>query len=217
MAGGQFGRDGFEDGRCAQRRLCRGSRNLAAKSPQEALAQIASDFQAKEIAFSSFAGQPFYLATGSAGGAIDRTEIIPVRGAPAEQFSADEIVGVLRRAAQPASVTEVRVVTEYESYYLDRHNQLPLPAIFVALNDSQRSSYYVDPKTARIVEGYNASSRRNRWLYHGLHSINLPWLYKYRPAWDILVLGLMLGGASLCVTSFILAWRVLRRKMAVGR
>ena len=31
--------------------------------------------------------------------------------------------------------------------------------------------------------------------------MDLPFLYKHRPAWDLLVLALMLGGTSLCVTS----------------
>jgi hypothetical protein len=186
---------------------------FAAKSPQEAVIQIGFDFQAKEIELSSFAGEPFYLATG----VLNRTIIIPLHGKSSAQFSAEEIVEVLRRAARPATLTQVRLVTEYETYYLDRHNRLPLPTIFVQLNDNQRSSYYVDPKTARIVKGYNSSSRRNRWLYHGLHSMNLPWLYKHRPVWDILVLSLMLGGTSLCVTSLILSCRVLDRKVAVRR
>jgi hypothetical protein len=57
----------------------------------------------------------------------------------------------------------------------------------------------------------------NRWLYHGLHSLNLPWLYKHRPAWDIVVLTLMLGGAALSATSVIIAFQLLRRKLAFRR
>jgi hypothetical protein len=64
------------------------------------------------------------------------------------------------------------------------------------------------------VEGYVTGSRWSRWLYHGLHSFDLPWLYRHRPAWDIAVLTLMLGGTSLCVTSLVIAWRRLRRKLA---
>jgi uncharacterized iron-regulated membrane protein len=183
---------------------------FASKSPREALLQVGSLFQTKELEFTSFAGKPFYLATG----VLNQTRIVPVRGEPSAEFSKDQITEVLRRAAQPATLTQVRLVTEYEAYYLDRHNRLPLPVIFVQMNDKESSSYYVDPKTARIVQSYNSYSRRNRWLYHGLHSIDLPWLYKHRPAWDIVVLALMLGGTSLCITSLILAWRVLRRKMA---
>ena len=56
----------------------------------------------------------------------------------------------------------------------------------------------------------------SRWLYHGLHSLDFPWLYDYRPLWDIVVITFMLGGTALCVTSLILAWRVLGRKLRSG-
>ena len=55
-----------------------------------------------------------------------------------------------------------------------------------------------------------------RWLYHGLHSFDFPWLYNYRPAWDIVVITFMVGGTALCVTSLILAWRVVGRKLALA-
>jgi hypothetical protein len=73
--------------------------------------------------------------------------------------------------------------------------------------------YYIDPKTARIVGSYNSSAWVSRWLYNGLHSLNFPWLYNYRPLWDIVVITFMVGGTALCVTSLILAWRVLGRKL----
>ena len=44
--------------------------------------------------------------------------------------------------------------------------------------------------------------------------VRLPWLYNYRPLWDIVVLTFMIGGTTLCVTSLILEWRVLGRKLA---
>jgi PepSY-associated transmembrane protein len=182
---------------------------FAAKSPQEALAAVGSDFQTKELRFTSFAGEPAYIAIAAPG----RTRIVPMRGAPASEFDHDKIVELVRQAAKPASVVSARVVSQYESYYRDRHNELPLPVIFVQLDDKENSSYYIDPRTARILESYNSNSRWNRWLYHGLHSMDLPWLYKHRPAWDIVVLTLLLGGISLCVTSLLLAWQVLRRKL----
>jgi hypothetical protein len=53
----------------------------------------------------------------------------------------------------------------------------------------------------------------SRWVYHGLHSLDFPWLYDYRPLWDIVVIAFMIGGTALCVTSLILAWRVLGRTL----
>ncbi len=121
------------------------------------------------------------------------------------------ILSAVRKAVEPETISESRTVTEYEAYYLDRHQQHPLPALFLRLNDMQGSMFYIDPRTARIVEAYDSASRWNRWLYHGLHSLDLPWLYRYRPAWDIVILALLAGGAWLSVTSLIMAWQLLRR------
>jgi len=106
------------------------------------------------------------------------------------------------------------VVSAYEPYYVDRHHTRPLPVLFVQFRDSQSSMYYVDLKTGRIVQSYASGTRWSRWLYHGLHSFDLPWLYRHRPAWDIAVLTLMLGGTALCVTALVIGWRRLRRKVA---
>ena len=179
------------------------------KPSMEALQQAGSNLEVKELELIGFAGEPYYLATANP----RQTVLIPVRGAPALEFDRAKIIEVLRNAARPAELGQVRLVTEYESYYLDRHNRLPLPVLFFQLNDEDHSMCYVDPKTARIVRSYNYHSRWNRWLYHGLHSIDLPWLYKYRPAWDIVVLLLLAGGSALSLTSLLLAWRVVSRKI----
>ena len=182
-------------------------RDFDAKLPRAALAQTDPEFHAKELEFTSFAGEPVYLAVA----APSQTRIVPVHGVPSNEFDASKIIQVMKSAVQPSSLAEARLMTEYDAYYQDRHKQRPLPVIYVRVNDDENSSYYVDPRTARIVQSYNTHSRANRWLYHGFHSINLPILYKHRPAWDVLVLTLLLGGAALSVTSLLLAWGVLRR------
>jgi hypothetical protein len=47
------------------------------------------------------------------------------------------------------------------------------------------------------VGSYNTRAWTTRWLYRGLHSLDFPWLYNHRPAWDIVVITLMLAGAAL--------------------
>jgi hypothetical protein len=180
----------------------------AAKPPQEALAQVGPAFQVKEVELSSFASEPVYLATGARG----EKRVIRMRGEPLESFDPKRILNVV---ISTASVAETRLITQYDEYYLDRTGQRPLPVLFVRLNDETNSRYYIDPKTAQVVGSYRSSAQSwvNRWLYHGLHSINFPWLYNYRPAWDIVVLTLMLGGTSLCVTSVIIGFQLVRRKL----
>jgi len=188
----------------------------SAKHPREAIAQLGPSFQTKELEFTSFAGDPIYLATGAHG----KTRIIPLQGAlngqPAESFDYKQILNAVTNVA---SVTDARIMTQYDSYYLDRRGERPLPVLLVEIDDAERSRYYIDPKTAQVVGSYrsNAASWVNRWLYHGLHSINFPWLYTHRPAWDIVVLTLMLGGTSLCVTSVIIGFQLVRRKLFLRR
>jgi hypothetical protein len=84
----------------------------------------------------------------------------------------------------------------------------------VHLNDEERSVFYIDPRSGRVVGGYDNGQWMERWAYHGLHSINFPWLYNNRPAWDIVVLMLMLGGVALSVTSLVIGAQFLRRKLS---
>jgi len=183
--------------------------DFAAKGPQLALSEAAFQFRARELELAMFAGRPVYLARESP----ERSLIIPVDGPPSPAFDSARVAAVLAQAAKPYAVTAVRVVDRYESYYVDRHRDRPLPALSVQLNDPGASLYYVDLKTARIVQSYVNQTRWNRWLYHGLHSFDLPWLYRHRPAWDFAVLALMLGGTALSVTSMVIGWRRLRHKL----
>ena len=121
---------------------------------------------------------------------------------------------MVSNAAHPYDVDK-HVLTQYDRYYLDRHHERPLPVLFVKLNDPEHTQFYIDQRTGRVVgEHSDASSFMTRWLYHGLHSMDFPWLYNYRPAWDIVVLTLMLGGLWLCVTSVQLGWGLVVRKLS---
>jgi len=178
---------------------------FAAKSPVTALKQ--AGIEGKRIDFVSFDGLPYYLIRSSAG----RSRIVPMQGEAMDQFDRGAIFRIAREACQPATVEEARVVSHYDAYYLDRHGQHPLPAFLVRLNDANRSWFYIDLKTAQLVEAYDRMSRWNRWLYHGLHSWNFPWLYNHRPAWDAMMIVLLAGGLALGVTAVVLAFQVVGR------
>ena len=177
---------------------------FAARDPREALAQLPA-LSVKELELTAVAGEPVYLATLARGD----TRIVPVSGPPRQEFDRQSIIRLIDSASQPGGLAGARVIDRYDAYYLDRHKQRPLPVILARLNDAEHSRFYIDPKTARVVGSYSSRTWMSRWLYHGLHSLDFPWLYDYRPLWDIVVITFMLGGTALCVTSLILAWRVL--------
>jgi len=184
--------------------------SYADRDARAAIAALAS-FAVKELEFTSFAGQPAYVATNARG----QTRVVPMRGDPMQAFDVEAVMRVVREASGN-SLAELRVMDEYDAYYLDRRRERPLPVIYARMNDAVGTRYYIDPKTARVVDSYSQEGWVSRWLYHGLHSLDFPWLYKYRPLWDIVVITLMLGGTALCVTSLVLTWRVVGRTVAAA-
>ena len=181
---------------------------FSGRTPREALGQ--AGISAKQLEFISLGGRSYYLATADP----QHSRLIPMDGPATEEFDRASLLDLITKATQPAGVADARYLGEYDAHYLDRHHELPLPVLFVRLKDPQQSSFYIDPRTARVVGGYSSGRWPERWLYHGLHSINLPVLYNHRPAWDVVVLFLMLGGASLSITSLIIGWRFLRLKVS---
>jgi hypothetical protein len=184
--------------------------NFKDKSPREALSEAGAILTVKELEFISVSGNSVYLAVQDA----MHSRVIPVVGQASSEFDRAWLLDVVKKASLPTGIERARFISAYDAHYLDRGHELPLPVLFVQLKDAQRSSFYIDPRTARVVGSYSSGRWPERWLYHGLHSINLPWLYNHRPAWDITVLFLMLGGTSLAITSLVIAWRFLSLKAA---
>jgi uncharacterized membrane protein len=185
---------------------------FTARHPREALA-AAGSLNVKELELASVAGEPVYLATLGGGD----TRILTIDGHALTEFDRQRIGEIVMKAAAPAGLAELRVLTQYDRYYLDRRRKRPLPVLLARMNDADETRFYIDPRTARIVGGYSSRNWVSRWLYHGLHSLDFPWLYNYRPAWDIVVITLMIGGTALGVTSLILAWRVVGRTLSGDR
>ena len=181
---------------------------FSGRHPREALSQLAGA-DVKELELASFDGEPVYVATLGRG----ETRLVALHGPARDAFDRRQIFDTLARAAEPSGLADIRMVDQYDMYYLDRHRLLPLPVILAELNDRDRTRFYIDPKTARVVGTYSSRHWVTRWLYHGLHSLDFPWLYAHRPAWDVVVITFMLGGTALSVTSLILAWRVLGRSL----
>src|SRR5262245_17591112 len=179
-----------------------------ATPPADAVRELAP-LSVKELELTSFAGDPVYLATISP----DATRVVTVGAAPQPEFDRARLMDLLRHAAEPSGGADLSVLEHYDRYYLARRGALPLPVVLVRFHDSQGTRLYFDPKTARLAGSYSSEGWINRWLYHGLHSLNLPWLYAHRPVWDVVLIVFMTGGAALCLTSVVLAWRVVRAQL----
>ena len=184
---------------------------LTLEAMRTAVATIASSTDAKDVEVVQFQHEIFLAAS-------DR--LVAVR-APHQQALAgfdDRRLTAAAAAALPgAAIADTTRLSAYDAYYYDRDNSLPLPVVRVRFADPQRTWLYLDPRRGAIVRREERLSRVNRWLYHGLHSLDFPVLYARRPLWDVVMIVLSLGGLASAFTSILPAWRRLRRQVGVIR
>ena len=159
----------------------------------------------KEIEIVKFRGR--YYAS-AAEGIVSFDE--PYLGAQ-EQLPPDLVLGSARVAMPEHHIIGLHWMEEYDAYYYDRARRKSLPVLRVRYDDPRQTWLYIDPRHGTIVRKEERLSRINRWLYHGFHSLDFPWLYYRRPLWDIVVIGLSVGGLILSATSMTAAWRRVRR------
>ena len=176
--------------------------------PRDLLAKVPT-LDVRELEWTSVAGAPLFNAN-LAGG---KSQLLSPDGVPVDRFGTNRIIGIVKSAVPNPETLDIQVIYQYDLYYLDRNRERPLPVIRVLMNDEENTRYYIDPKSARVVSTYSNRNWVNRWLDSALHSLSFPFLYNHRPLWDIVVITFMLGGTALCVTSLVLAWRVLGRKL----
>lgn len=108
------------------------------------------------------------------------------------------------------SIESIELLNKYDNYYYSRHNTKELPVIKV--NTSNKTSYYISPKTTTILYKCATRNRIQRWIYHGLHSLDFSFLAWRRPLWDIILFILLIGGTIVSFTGVILGYRFIRRK-----
>jgi hypothetical protein len=142
--------------------------------------------------------------------------LVPLAGPGRERTPFDEptLLEAARRAMPESRVVEVARLDRYDAYYHDREGELPLPVLRVRYDDPQRTWLYLDPASGLVLRREEWTSRLDRWLYRGLHSFDFPGLRDLRPAWDVVVITLLLGGLLLSSTTLLPGLRRLRRHAA---
>ena len=168
-----------------------------------------STLQPKELALIPFRGRSYWIASESPSRHVLVDAHAPARLLP--RFDDDALRAVAAEAMPGAKIAESKWLTSYDDYYYDRTGARALPVLRVRYDDPQDTWIYLDPARGSIALVAGDKDRLNRWLYHGLHSFDFPVLYSKRPAWDILVIVLSLGGMAGAGTSLVPAWRRLRR------
>lgn len=171
---------------------------------------------AKEIELVRFRGH-YYASAAEGMVSLDRPQLGAV-----EQLPLDLLMGAAASVMPGVPIEGVQLMDDYDAYYYDRDRRRsasarsatadqPLPVLRVRYGDPQGTWLYFDPRHGTIARKEERLSRVNRWLYHGFHSFDFPFLYYRRPLWDIVVIGLSLGGLVLSASTLTASWRRIKR------
>lgn len=122
-----------------------------------------------------------------------------------DDFPESSIIAAIELARPHAPIVESRRLVGSDAYY--RATRTSTVTLRVKLGDRALTWLYIDPATLRLVASFSRRQRLQRWLYQGLHRLDLPILDR-RPAVRRAVLAaLSLGGAVLSVIGVALGWR----------
>jgi hypothetical protein len=173
---------------------------------RDAVAVASRSLAPKELTLTTFRSEPYWLVVEGTRRRGLVSAVLPHDGV-FPRFTNQQIEEAARNAMPGHRIVDAMWLEEYDAYYYDRAAIRPLPVLRVRYDDSKATWIYFDPSRGAIGLVVAEPDRRNRWLYHGLHSLDFPFLYNRRPAWDIVVIALSLGGVVGAATSLIPAWR----------
>lgn len=166
---------------------------------------VLGDRGIKEVEFVRIQGEPYYSVTDADGrDTLLSVSPLEVRDEP---FETEILLDQVRDSYREASVVESKVLHAYDSYYYQRGGSPPLPVLRVQFDDPDHTWLYIDPARSQLVRRVTDRSRLDRWIYNGFHSLDFAFWYTSRPAWDIGVILLSLGGLSTSLIGMVLGFR----------
>jgi len=151
------------------------------------------------------AGKLFWLVTG-ANETVTRLDA----SGNAAPLSQQELAEAAARIVGTNGISERGMLREEDAYYFSHHDQVALPVYRIIANDAENTRYYLDPTSGALLRRADSNSRWHRWLFAGLHRLDFAAWLRTRPAWDIIVITLMLGGLAGSATGVYLAVRRIR-------
>lgn len=124
----------------------------------------------------------------------------------------EQIEKAVRNVHGKNEVIRVSIINRYEEYYLSREKDLPLPVYKIEVNNADKSCYYIDPKTGNF-KYLNRSRKAKKWVFSGLHYLNIKCLIERPVLWTISIWTLCAGGAIVSLSGVWLGIKYIRRKI----
>jgi uncharacterized iron-regulated membrane protein len=184
-------------------------------TPSDDLAQLRRQLaqvpDAREAEWYRFGGRS-YLEVRTPGA----TQRLDDQARPAAPFTPEALAAAITRIEGKA-VASAELIHEPDLYHYGRRNQAVFPAARIRLADAEDTTWYLDPATGRVLSRIDDANRLHRWVFNGLHRLDIPPLHALPALREGLATCLCALGALLAASGCVLGWRRLRHRKAPGR
>lgn len=163
--------------------------------------------EVKEVEWVRFAGNTYILAKNEEQDSLINSQ----SGGPVASFSADILQLQASKLGVYGTIDSVHWLTNGDLYFYQDAQKIP-KVLRIAFTDTLNTTYYVDARTTKILASQDNCSRIYRWLFNGLHRMDIPPLSDRLLARRITIFILSAGGVLLTIAGIVLGWRRVRRK-----
>ncbi|MGQ0554479.1 MAG: hypothetical protein ACT4PN_00845 [Nitrospiraceae bacterium] len=148
----------------------------------------------KEILLMKVGGASYYVFRSNPEQQVVMSAVSPQ--APAPRFSLDTLADAAKTVIPAQQIDRSEIAQGDLYYYSTLHHSRPRSGLRIVLDDSAQTWIHIDTTTGQLIELIDDGGRVYRWLFHGLHSWDIPFLLEYDRQRRLVLLGL-------CVTGFL--------------
>lgn len=163
--------------------------------------------EAVEARFVWLGGRPLIVLTDSDGALTVADTVVGTVIAPTK----DQILTAAAQLLPAATMTIQEILTQPDAYWYSHGDQRPLPVLRVGFDDDTQTWFHIDPRSGDILGRMDNRQRAYRWLFNGLHRLDIPPLLHYHPGRDSVIWLLSMIGTIVSVSGIVIGRRRLLR------
>ena len=165
----------------------------------------------KQIDFLRIQGEPYYAAHRT----DSEPQLISAHSLQARDqlFATESLLAYAGQGNPGVPIAEAALLSGYDSYYHPTERKPPLPVLRVKFGDPDATWFYIDPRMSQVVSRFTRRERLQRWIYHGLHSLDFNFWSYQGWAWTAAMVTLNIGGTLLSAIGVIIGVKRLFRSV----
>jgi len=123
-----------------------------------------------------------------------RAKLFDPRTGALGSASDEQLFAAGRRIMPSSELIVSKRLPEGDEYWHTGFTVQKIPVLRVGFDDSTNTWFHIDPDSGQLIDILDDTGRLDRWANVGVHNVDLHFLFKHRPLWDIVVWILMLAG-----------------------